>query len=62
MNKTILLVGGSNIDYIATANDKLIRHSSNIGELEVSFGGVMRNVVEKIAFFICRHKKLYVLC
>ncbi|MFA7111648.1 MAG: carbohydrate kinase family protein [Bacilli bacterium] len=49
MNKTILLVGGSNIDYIATANDKLIRHSSNIGELEVSFGGVMRNVVENLA-------------
>lgn len=48
MKNTILLIGGSNIDYIATSNEKLIRHSSNVGTLEISFGGVMRNVVENL--------------
>lgn len=46
---SILFIGGTNIDYIATSLKPLIRHSSNIGKLEISFGGVMRNVVENCA-------------
>ena len=49
MNHSILLIGGTNVDYIATSQNKLLLHSSNIGELEISYGGVMRNVVENLA-------------
>ena len=49
MNHSILLIGGTNVDYIATSQKKLLLHSSNIGELEISYGGVMRNVVENLA-------------
>lgn len=47
-SNTILLIGGSNIDYIANSVNKLVRHDSNIGKLAISFGGVMRNVVENL--------------
>jgi Sugar kinases, ribokinase family len=49
MSKSILFIGGSNVDYLATSENELIPHSSNIGHLEISFGGVMRNVVENVA-------------
>ena len=48
MDKTLLLIGGSNIDYIATSKEKLQRRVSNIGEVSVSFGGVMRNIAENL--------------
>ena len=46
---SILFIGGTNIDYIATSSRPLVCHSSNIGKLEISYGGVMRNVVENCA-------------
>ena len=49
MSNSILLIGGANIDYIATSQYKLLMHSSNIGEIEISYGGVMRNVVENLS-------------
>ena len=49
MDKTLLLIGGSNIDYIATSKDKLIKKVSNIGTVSISFGGVMRNIAENLA-------------
>ena len=49
MDKTFLLIGGSNIDYIATSKDKLIKKVSNIGTVSISFGGVMRNIAENLA-------------
>jgi pseudouridine kinase len=49
MDKSILLIGGTNIDYLATSNNKLIKHSSNPGTLTISYGGVMRNVCENLA-------------
>lgn len=49
MDRTLLLIGGSNIDYIATSRDKLIKKVSNIGEVSISFGGVMRNIAENLA-------------
>lgn len=45
----ILLLGGCNVDYIATSTAPLIMKSSNIGKVSISFGGVMRNVVENLA-------------
>lgn len=45
----ILLIGGSNIDYIGTSKSPLIMKTSNIGSLKISYGGVMRNVVENLA-------------
>lgn len=48
MNK-MLLIGGSNIDYIGTSDRKIIHHVSNIGNTSFSYGGVMRNVAENLA-------------
>ena len=45
----ILLIGGSNVDYIATADEKLKRKSSNIGTVTHSYGGVIRNTAENLA-------------
>lgn len=49
MDTTLLLIGGSNVDYIATSKDKLIKKVSNIGTVSISFGGVMRNIAENLA-------------
>ena len=49
MDQTYLLIGGSNVDYIATSRDKLQKRVSNIGEVSISFGGVMRNIAENLA-------------
>lgn len=49
MDKTLLLIGGSNIDYIATSKEKLQKRVSNIGEVSITFGGVMRNIAENLA-------------
>ena len=48
MNK-ILVVGGSNIDYIGKSFDKLKANDSNIGNISISFGGVGRNITENLA-------------
>lgn len=47
--KDILVIGGSNIDYAAVSENKLIMHDSNIGKLKISYGGVGRNTVENLA-------------
>lgn len=45
----VLVIGGTNIDYIGKSNNKIILEDSNIGLLKVSFGGVGRNIVENLA-------------
>ena len=45
----VLVVGASNVDYVALSNNKLIRKDSNIGKLNIAFGGVGRNIVENLA-------------
>ena len=45
----VLVVGASNVDYVALSNNKLIRKDSNIGKLNITFGGVGRNIVENLA-------------
>jgi len=47
--KDLLIIGGSNIDYTASSVNPLIPEDSNIGHLNISFGGVARNVVENLA-------------
>ena len=45
----ILVVGGSNIDYIGKSFAPLREYDSNPGMVEISFGGVARNIVENLA-------------
>lgn len=42
-------VGGSNIDYIGDIDGNVSSYESNIGNVEVYFGGVSRNIVENLA-------------
>ena len=49
MAQDVLVIGGSNIDYAAFSQKKLILGDSNIGKIKTSFGGVGRNLVENLA-------------
>ena len=56
----IILIGGSNVDFIATSDSPIIEKTSNIGKISISHGGVMRNVCQNLAtlnneciFFTC---------
>ena len=44
----VILIGGSNIDYIGTSKEELISNVSNVGTVSISFGGVMRNICENL--------------
>ena len=45
----LVAIGGSNIDYVGDINDAVSPYESNIGNVEVYFGGVSRNIVENLA-------------
>ena len=45
----ILLIGGANVDYIATSKEKLKRRFSNTGTITYTYGGVIRNTAENLA-------------
>lgn len=45
----VLVIGGSNIDIQGIPHQPLIPHDSNIGYVNVSFGGVGRNIAENCA-------------
>ena len=47
--KPLLIIGGSNIDYIGHLNHQMILKDSNVGTLAMSFGGVGRNITENLA-------------
>ena len=49
MNESLLIIGGSNIYYIATSKDKIQDGVSNIGTISISSGGVARNICENLA-------------
>ncbi len=49
MADRIIVFGGSNVDFIAESNRKLIPEDSNPGKVRVSFGGVGRNITENLA-------------
>lgn len=42
-------IGGSNIDYIGDIDGSINPYESNIGNVELYFGGVSRNIVENLA-------------
>ena len=42
-------IGGSNIDYVGDIEGGVHQYESNIGNVEVYFGGVSRNIVENLA-------------
>jgi len=46
--KRPVVIGGSNVDFIATA-EKIIPEASNPGQVRMSFGGVGRNLAECLA-------------
>ena len=45
----VLVIGGSNVDYIGKCFYDVIDEDSNIGNINISFGGVGRNIVENLA-------------
>lgn len=47
--KSLLLIGGSNIDIKAKSRQKLILKDSNIGDISYSCGGVSRNIAENLS-------------
>ena len=49
MKNSLLLIGGSNIDFIAKSDKKIIKGTSNIGSVSITNGGVMRNIAENLA-------------
>ncbi|MFA6587242.1 MAG: PfkB family carbohydrate kinase [Bacilli bacterium] len=49
MATDLLVIGGSNIDFVASSRKPLILRDSNIGTLSVSYGGVGRNIAENLA-------------
>ncbi|WP_130807213.1 PfkB family carbohydrate kinase [Senegalia massiliensis] len=48
-NQEIIVIGGSNIDIQGFSNEKLIRNDSNPGKIELSVGGVARNIAENLS-------------
>ena len=46
--KTIIIIGGSNVDIKGRAKGVLIPHTSNPGIIEMSVGGVARNIAENL--------------
>lgn len=45
----IVIIGGSNIDYVGDIPKNINVHESNIGTVETFFGGVSRNIAENLA-------------
>lgn len=45
----VLIIGGSNIDYIGKSIAPVKGRDSNIGDINISFGGVGRNIAENLA-------------
>ncbi len=45
----LLVIGASNIDYLAYLDNEMILKDSNVGRVKISYGGVGRNIVENLA-------------
>ncbi len=43
-----VVIGGTNIDIMGAPENKLIYHDSNVGHVEISLGGVGRNIAENL--------------
>lgn len=47
--RKIVVIGGINIDFIAKSNNELIKEDSNVGKIEISIGGVAKNIASNLA-------------
>ena len=60
MDALISVIGGANVDLSATLNDAFIASDSNPGHVEVSYGGVARNIAHNLALLGARTQLLTV--
>ena len=44
----ILIIGAANVDIIGVSKDELIQYDSNPGSIEISVGGVAKNIAENL--------------
>lgn len=49
METLISVIGGANVDLLATLNDAFIAADSNPGHIEVGYGGVARNIAHNLS-------------
>ena len=49
MKKKITVIGGANVDLSATLSDAFIAADSNLGKVQIGFGGVARNIAHNLA-------------
>lgn len=61
MDTLISIIGGANVDLAATLNDAFIAADSNPGHVEISYGGVARNIAHNLALLGTRTQLLTVL-
>ena len=60
METLISVIGGSNVDLLATLNDAFIAADSNPGHVEVGYGGVARNIAHNLSLLGTRTQLLTV--
>jgi pseudouridine kinase len=60
MNTLVSIIGGSNVDLLATLNDAFIASDSNPGHIEVGYGGVARNIAHNLSLLGARTQLLTV--
>ena len=53
MGFNVVVIGGANIDIVATPDKELRMYDSNIGHAAISFGGVGRNIAENLVRLGC---------
>lgn len=49
MKNLVSVIGGANVDLLATLNDAFIAADSNPGHVEVGYGGVARNIAHNLS-------------
>ena len=58
METLISIIGGANVDMLATLNDAFIAADSNPGHIEIGYGGVARNIAHNLALLGTRTQLL----
>ena len=48
MTNKILVIGGSNVDFIGKCDNDISLNDSNIGKVDISFGGVGHNIAQNL--------------
>ena len=58
METLISVIGGANVDLLATLNDTFIAADSNPGHIEIGYGGVARNIAHNLSLLGARTQLL----